>query len=83
MCTQQASLRLIALTCFFIMVVDSMVLYQTYEQWNDIKHKALPSVYDFCFKPQMTMRIVFTAYAINAAALCFVLTCSLTLLSEP
>ena len=82
MCTQNHSLKLICFTCLFIMVVDTIVLYQTVMQWFEIEKKADPVVFQECYKPQVIMRIIFTIYAINAAGLCFALTLALSFLTD-
>lgn len=82
MCSQNLPLKLICLTCFFIMVVDGIVLYQTIMQLDIIQQKVYYEVFSECYKPQIMMRIIFTCYAINAAALCFILTLALCYLSE-
>ena len=41
-----------------------------------------PDVYTDCYKPQIRMRIIFTAYAILSAAVCFVLTMALMCCDE-
>ena len=35
-----------------------------------------------CYKPQIRMRLIYTGYAINAALVCFVLTCALMCYDE-
>jgi len=82
MCSQTASLKVIALTCLCIMCVDAAVLYQTILQWVRIKESTIPEVYETCFEPQLIMRVIFTGYAINAATLCFLLTLSLAFFSD-
>ena len=82
MCTQNSSLKLICFTCFFIMFVDSIVLYQTIMQFFEIQRKSDPYVFQECYQPQVLMRIIFTCYAINAAGLCFVLTLALAFLQD-
>jgi hypothetical protein len=64
------------------MVVDSIVLYQTIIQWQEIKERAAPYVFHECYQPQIMMRIIFTCYAINAATLCFLLTFALAFFAE-
>lgn len=49
---------------------------------DSFRVRALPHVYEECYKPQIMMRIIFTCYAINAAALCFFLTLALSCLSS-
>ena len=39
-------------------------------------------MFDDCYRPQIAMRIVFTCYAINAAALCFILTLALSFIAS-
>ena len=51
MCTQNNSLKMIALTCFFIMLVDMMVLYQTILQWGELEWEATEAVFNSCYKP--------------------------------
>ena len=41
-----------------------------------------PEIYAGCYKPQIRMRLVFTAYAILSAAVCFVLTLALMCCDE-
>lgn len=63
-------------------MVDTIVLYQTILQYEEIADKADTVVFSECYQPQIMMRIIFTVYAINAAALCFLLTLALAFLQD-
>jgi hypothetical protein len=62
--------------------VDVFVLCQTIRQYYAFELRADTDVFQVCYKPQLIMRIIFTAYAINAAGLCFVLTLGLSLFND-
>ena len=76
------SLKLICVTCFLIMAVDTMVLLQTIKQYRYYEEAALPEVFRDCYQPQIVMRVVFTFYAINASLICFLLTLCLLVTSS-
>lgn len=80
--SQTLSLKLICLTCFFIMTVDTIMLFQTINQYYMYQVRAYYEVFVQCYEPQLLMRMVFTCYAINSAGLCFVLTFALSCLSS-
>ena len=77
MCTSDFSLKLIAAACLLIIATDSFVLQQILDKQDLIHMTSDPEVYQECYKPQIRMRIIFTAYAINSAGVCFVLTMAL------
>ena len=74
MCTSDLSLKLIAAACLLIIFTDSFVLQQIMEKEELIHLTSDPAVYASCYKPQIRMRIIFTAYAILSSAICLVLT---------
>lgn len=41
-----------------------------------------PLIYQTCYKPQIRMRLIFTAYAILSAAICFILTMAVMVCEE-
>ena len=77
MCSSDFSLKLIAAACLLIIATDSFVLQQILDKQDLIHMTSDPTVYQECYKPQIRMRIIFTAYAINSAGVCFVLTMAL------
>jgi D-alanyl-D-alanine dipeptidase len=82
MCNADCSLRLIAACCLLIIVTDSFVLQQLFRNASEAKMYTTPEVFHECYRPQMSMRIVFTVYAINSAGICFLLTCALMICDE-
>ena len=82
MCTSDFSLKLIAAACLLIMVTDSLVLQQIFEKQDFIHLTSDPEIYQSCYKPQIRMRIIFTAYAINSATVCLVMTMALICCNE-
>ena len=82
MCTSDFSLKLIAAACLLIIVTDSFVMQQILQKEQLIHLTSEPDVYTDCYKPQIRMRIIFTAYAILSAAVCFVLTMALMCCDE-
>ena len=82
MCTTDFSLKLIAASCLLIAITDSFVLQQILEKASELKYSTDPLIYYTCFEPQVEMRVVFTGYAINASAICFVLTVALMVFDE-
>ena len=82
MCCEDFPLKVIATSCVFIMVADSLIFKQLWVSEGIIESMAVPEVYHECYKPQIRMRMVFTGYAINAAFTCFLLTISLIVFEE-
>ena len=82
MCTADLSLKLIALACLLIIATDSFVMSQIFQKQDLIQLTSDPEIYRTCFKPQIRMRLVFTGYAINSAAVCFMLTAALMMFDE-
>ena len=82
MCCEDFPLKVIATSCIFIMVADSLILKQLWQSETVIQEMAVPEVFHQCYKPQIRMRMFFTGYAINAAFTCFILTVSLILFDE-
>ena len=82
MCSSDFSLKLIAAACLLIMITDSFVMQQIIEKENMIHMTSEQGIYEECYKPQIRMRVIFTAYAILSAAVCFVLTMALMCCEE-
>ena len=82
MCSSDFSLKLIAAACLLIMITDSFVMQQILEKESMIHMTSEPGIYEECYKPQIRMRVIFTAYAILSAAVCFVLTMALMCCEE-
>jgi hypothetical protein len=82
MCNTDCSLRLIAACCLLIVITDSFVLQQLLYKADEVKQYTSPEIYQECYKPQMSMRIIFTVYAINSAGICFLLTVALMICDE-
>jgi len=55
---------------------------QIVEKQNVIHMTSELAIYEECYKPQIRMRIIFTAYAILSAAVCFILTMALMCCEE-
>ncbi len=82
MCSSDFSLKLIAGACLLIIVTDSFVMQQILEKEQIIHMTSEPEIYQSCYKPQIRMRVIFTAYAILSASVCFVLTVALMICDE-
>ena len=82
MCTNDLSLKLIAMACMIIIVTDSFVMSQIVQREGVIHMTSEPHIYQTCYKPQIRMRLIFTAYAILSAAICFILTMAVMVCEE-
>lgn len=82
MCSSDFSLKLIAGACMLIIVTDSFVLQQIMDKENIIHMTSDPEVYQQCYKPQIRMRIIFTAYAILSSCICLILTTAVMVCDE-
>ncbi len=81
-CFEDFPLKVICLACLFIMCADSLIFEQLLEIQDQVQLSSDPEVFHTCYKPQIRMRLVFTAYAVNSAFVCFVLTCALMCYEE-
>ena len=81
-CSADFSLKLIAASCILIIATDSFVMQQILVRKDQIKLSSDPEVFRDCFKPQIRMRLIFTGYAINSAAVCLLLSLSLMVFGE-
>ena len=81
-CLDDFPLKVISLACLFIMMADSIIFKQLLDIQDNVQMTVDPYVFHNCYKPQIRMRLVFTAYAVNSAFVCFLLTCALMVYDE-
>ena len=72
----------IALGSLLIILTDTIVLKQIIDKSDMIQSTSDPYLYQICYKPQIRLRIVFTAYAIVASSICFMLSSVLLVIGE-
>jgi len=81
-CLEDFPLKIICLACAFIIFADSVIFEQLLSIQDQVQKTVEPEVFHNCYKPQIRMRLVFTAYAINSALVCLMLTCALICYDE-
>ena len=75
-------LKVIAFSCVLIILTDIYVLLETLQQTSKLKQSYEPDQYFYCVEPLIRFRIAFTIYAINAAAMCLLLTVAMMVFEE-
>ena len=66
MCNGDFSLKVIALSCLFVLFIDFYVLADTIAREHKLQDTVTPETFEKCFHRQIQAKIVFIIYVINS-----------------